>query len=139
MPVTQILLVDDFNPWQDRVRETLKSEHDLAIVATATNGLDAVRKATELQPNIILMDLSLPGLGGIEATRRIRKTSTTSKILFLSIDSKLEVIEAAFKVGASGYILKLDADLDLLAGIRSILRGEQFISRSLNGRQPSRK
>jgi DNA-binding NarL/FixJ family response regulator len=138
MSVIQILLVDDFIPWHNFIRETLESEHDLTIAATAIDGLGAVQKATELQPDIILMDLGLPGLNGIEATRQIRMTSPASKILFLSADCTFDAFEPAFQVGASGYVLKWDADVDLLAGIRSILRGEQFISRSLGGRLPPR-
>jgi len=75
MSVTKILVVDDFLPWQDIVREKLQSEADLKIIATATDGLEAVQKARELQPDVILMDLSLPRMNGFEATRQIRTAS----------------------------------------------------------------
>ena len=84
MPVKQILLLDDSLPWQRFVREMFESEADLKIIGTATDGSEAIQKARELQPDVILMDISLPGLNGFEATRQIRTLSLASKILFLS-------------------------------------------------------
>jgi two-component system, NarL family, nitrate/nitrite response regulator NarL len=131
MSVTKILVVDDFLPWQDIVCEMLQSEADLKIIATATDGLEAVQKATELQPDVILMDLSLPRMNGFEATRQIRTASPASKILFLSNQRDFDLIEAAFQVGGLGYVLKSDSSFDLVTGIRVILRGQQFVSLSV--------
>jgi DNA-binding NarL/FixJ family response regulator len=108
-----------------------QSEADLKIIATATDGLEAVQKATELQPDVILMDLSLPRMNGFEATRQIRTASPASKILFLSNQRDFDLIEAAFQVGGLGYVLKSDSSFDLVTGIRVILRGQQFVSRSV--------
>jgi CheY-like chemotaxis protein len=80
MPVKQILLVDDSLPWQRFVREMFESEADLKIIATATDGSEAIQKARELQPDVILMEISLPRLNGFEATRQIRALSPASKI-----------------------------------------------------------
>lgn len=131
MSVTKILVVDDFLPWQQIVQEMLQSEADLKIIATATDGLEAVQKATELQPDVILMDLSLPRMNGFEAARQIRAASPASKILFLSNNRDFGLVEGALQVGGSGYVLKSDSSLDLVTGIRVILRGQQFVSRSV--------
>ena len=131
MSVTQILVVDDYLPWQRSVQSTLESQTDLKIIATATDGLEAVQKVKQLQPDLVLMDLSLPGLNGLEATQQIRTLSPASKILFLSEHRGSDLIEAAFQAGASGYILKSDINSDLVAGIRVILGGQPFVSHSL--------
>jgi DNA-binding NarL/FixJ family response regulator len=131
MFVRKILVVDDFLPWQCFVQRMFESEMDLKIIATAADGREAVQKATELQPDVILMDVSLPKLNGFEATRNIRMLSPASLILFLSEHCGPDIIEAAFQAGASGYVLKTDSALDLLTGIRAILCGRKFVSHSL--------
>jgi DNA-binding NarL/FixJ family response regulator len=131
-PLIQILVVDDFLPWHCLVQKTLESETDLKIRAIATDGLEAVQKATELRPDVILMDISLPKMNGFEATRHIRLLSSASRILFLSEHRGFDLIEAAFQSGGLGYVLKSDAGSDLLTGIRAVLRGQLFVSRSLN-------
>jgi DNA-binding NarL/FixJ family response regulator len=131
MSVTQILVVDAFLPWQRLVLEMLQSEIDLQIVSAAADGLEAVLKAKEVQPGLILMGLSLPGMNGIDATRQIRILSPGSKVLFLSEHRESDLIQAALDVGASGYVLKSDSHSDLIPGIRAVLLGQQFVSRSL--------
>ena len=131
MSVTQILVVDDFLPWQRFVSLMFESEPDLRIITVASDGLEAVQKAKELQPGVILMDVSLPGMNGFEATRQIRIFSPGSKILFLSEHRSSDLIQAAFDVGASGYVLKSDSYLDLVPGIRAVLHNQQFVSQSL--------
>jgi DNA-binding NarL/FixJ family response regulator len=131
MPATQILAVDDFLPWHHFVLELFASQHDLQISAVAFDGLEAVQKAQEIHFDLILMDLSLPGMNGIDATRQIRAHSPGTKVLFLSEHRDSDLIQAAFDVGACGYILKSDSNLDLIVGIRAVLSGQQFVSRSL--------
>ena len=131
MSVTQILAVDDSPAWERFVRGILESESDLKIIATSKDGLEAVQKAKGLQPDLVLMDFNLPGIDGLEVTRRIRMLSPTSKILFLSGLRESDFIEAALRVGALGYVWKPDSDSDLLTAIRVVLRGRQFVSRSL--------
>jgi two-component system nitrate/nitrite response regulator NarL len=84
MPVTQILMVDDFLPWLHFVSEMLQSESDLQVISVASDGLEAVQKAKEVQPDLMLMDLSLPEMNGIEAAHVIRIVCPGSKVLFLS-------------------------------------------------------
>ena len=131
MSVTQILLVDDFVPWQLLLREMLASEADFKIIGTASDGLEAVHKATEAQPDLVLMDISLPKLNGFEAAQHIRMLSPSSSILFLSERRGSDFIDAAFQAGGLGYVLKCDVTSDLFAGIRSVLKGQRFVSCSL--------
>jgi DNA-binding NarL/FixJ family response regulator len=131
MSVTRILLVDDFLPWHGLVLNFFEPETDLQMISTAVDGFEAVQKAEELQPDLILMDLSLPGMDGIEATRQIRIVSPGSKVLFLTHHSEPEIVQAALEVGASGYVLKSDFSVDLIPGVRAVLLGQKFVSRRL--------
>jgi DNA-binding NarL/FixJ family response regulator len=131
MTVTQILVVDDYLPWHTFLFEIFERETDLKIIAVAVDGFEAVRKAKELQPDLILMDASLPGMNGFDATRIIRTASPSVKILFLSEHRGIDVIQGAFDAGSSGYVLKTDSNTDLILGMRTVLAGKQFVSRSL--------
>jgi len=131
MSVTQILVVDDFLAWQHFVSVLLRGESDLQIISSVSDGLEAVRKTKEIRPDLILMDLSLPVMNGIAATRQIRAHAPATKVLFLSEHRDTDLIQTAFDVGACGYVLKSDSHSDLIAGIRSVLLGQPFVSRSL--------
>lgn len=98
------------------------------IVCEASDGLVAVQKAEELRPDLVLLDVGLPSLDGIEAARRIPQLSPNSKIVFLSADNSPDVVQAALNTGAHGYVHKARAQSDLLPAIDAVLRGEQFIS-----------
>ena len=100
------------------------------MVGQASDGLEAVEKAEELQPDLILLDLGLPKLNGMEAARRIRELSPNSKILFLSQDSSTEIVEEALRLGAQGYLLKSEAT-ELPLAVDAITRGTWFVSRRL--------
>ena len=102
---------------------------ELQIAGEATDGLQAIRKAEELQPDLIVLDIGLPSLNGIEAARRIRKSSPDSKILFVSQESSADVVREALGTGARGYILKTDAGRDLVKGVNAVLRCEQYVGR----------
>lgn len=100
----------------------------MRIVGEVSDGLEAVHKAEELQPDLIVLDIGLPSLNGIEAAQRIRKVSPESKILFVSQESSADVVQGAFAEGARGYVLKTDARSELLAAVRAVLQDEQFVS-----------
>ena len=128
MPVIRILVVDDFEPWRRFVALALQKHSHLQIVFEASDGLQAVQKAEELQPDLILLDIGLPTLNGIEAARRIRDLAPNAKILFLSENNSSEIAEAALSTGARGYVVKSDAGRELLPAIRAVVEGEQFVS-----------
>ena len=129
--LTRVLVVDDNEPFRRFVRETLSTRPGLQIVSEAADGLEGVQKAVELQPALIVLDIGLPKLNGIEAARRIRKLSPQSKILFLTQESSAEVIQEAISLGALGFVIKAHAAHDLSAALEAVLRNEQFVSRTL--------
>ena len=131
MSRTKILVVDDFLPWQQFVLETFESESDSSILYFAGDGLEAVQKAHELEPDVILMDISLPVMNGFEAARKIRGFLPRAKVLFVSERRSRDYIQGAFDAGASGYILKSDANADLFRGVVAVQTGQQFLSHSL--------
>ncbi len=112
----------------------LRKQPDLQIICEASNGSDAVQKAEELQPDLILLDIGLPQLNGIEAARRIRKLSPKSKIVFVSQESSADVAQEALDLGALGYVVKAQAGSELLAAVETVLKGRQFVSSGLSGR-----
>ena len=130
---TRVLVVDDYEPWHAFVSNALKKQPHLEIVAQASDGLEAVQRAKELQPDLILLDIGLPRLNGIEAARRIREVSPTSKILFVTENRSPEVAQEALSNGAGGYVVKSDAASELLPAVKAVLEGERFISASLGG------
>jgi DNA-binding NarL/FixJ family response regulator len=132
-PSIRVLIVDDYEPWYRFVSNTLQNHSKFEIIAAATDGLEAVQKARELQPDLILLDIGLPSLNGIEVGRRIRELSPKSKILFLSENRDAEVAQEALNTGAGGYVVKSDAGSDLLPAVKAVLEGKRFISASLAG------
>jgi len=131
--LVRILEVDDFEPWRHFVRSILQVNTELQIVDVASDGLEAVQKAEELQPDLIVLDISLPKLDGIDAARQIRTVAPNSKILFLSQVSDPDVVRTAFRLGARGYVIKDDAVRDLVAAVEAVIVGKQFVSNGLTG------
>jgi DNA-binding response OmpR family regulator len=129
----RVLVVDDFARWRDFVLEKLRENHNLRVIGVASDGLEAIQKAEELQPDLILLDIGLPSLNGIEVARQIRELSPKSKILFLSQESSTDVVQGALSTGAHGYVLKSEAGRELLDGVNAVLRGEQFVSGRFSG------
>ena len=129
--LVRVLVVDDVELWRTFVRTHLEKEPNLQVINVAADGLDAVRKAEELLPDLILLDINLPGLNGFEVARQIRAGSPRSTILFLSGESDPDVVRHTFSAGGFGYVLKSDAARDLIAGIESVLLGGRFVSSSL--------
>jgi DNA-binding NarL/FixJ family response regulator len=129
-PFVQVLVVDDFEPFR-RFAHTTLQETELQVVGEASDGLEAVRKAEELQPDLIMLDIGLPFLNGIEAARQIRKLSPESKIIFVTQESSVDVVEEALSSGAMGYIVKTHAASDLLAAVEAVREGRTFVSNGL--------
>jgi DNA-binding NarL/FixJ family response regulator len=129
----RVLVADDFEFWQTFVHDQLDREPHLRVIAVAGDGLEAVQKAKELQPDLIVLDIGLQKLNGIEAARRIRKAAPRAKILFLSANADAEVVSAAFNAGALGYIHKSTAAQSLLPGMEAVLLGKRFIACNLKG------
>jgi DNA-binding NarL/FixJ family response regulator len=128
MPITRVLVVEDYEPMRKTVRATLQKRHDLQIVGEASDGLEAVQKAVELKPDLILMDIGLPSQNGIEAAREIRELVPKAKILFLSQETSPEVIQEALSVSASGYVVKVNAGVELIPALKAVISGKQFVS-----------
>lgn len=124
----RILVVDDFIPFRKFACSTLGKRPELQIVGETSDGLEAILKAEQLNPDLILLDIGLPGLNGIEVARQIRKTTSESKIIFLSQESSPDVIQLALDLGAWGYVVKARAGTDLLAAVDAVLRGKRFVS-----------
>jgi DNA-binding NarL/FixJ family response regulator len=133
MPTSRVLIVDDYEPFRRFICSTLRRRPELQIVGEASDGLEAVQKAEELQPHLIVLDIGLPSLNGIEAARRIRKLSPESKILFISQESSADVVQEALALGALGYVVKAHAGSELLAAVGTVLGGRQSISSGLSG------
>ena len=129
----RILLVDDHAPWRQQVHSILRVQPQLCIVAEVADGLNAVQKAQELQPDLILLDIGLPNLNGFEAAKRIHRVAPKSRILFLSQNSDKDIVQATLSNGARGYVLKTDALSELLPAVRTVLDGEEFVSSGIKG------
>ena len=129
----RVLVVDDYEPWRRFICSALQKRPELQVVGEVSDGLEAVQQAEQLQPDLILLDIGLPTLNGIEAARRIRKASPTSKILFASENRSVDVAEEALSTGADGYVVKSAAASELLPAVEAVLQGKKFVSASLAG------
>ena len=127
----RVLLVDDFEPWRLFVRSKLQSKPEFTLVAEESDGLKAVQTAKELQPDLILLDLGLPTINGIEVQRRVHEVAPRAKILFVTQNQDEDVIQAVLSNGAGGYVLKATAENELLRAMDAVSRGEQFVSERL--------
>ena len=132
--IIRVLIVDDYEPWRRYFSTTLWKERGLQVIGEASDGLEAVQQAQELQPDLILLDIGLPTLNGIEAARRIREVSPASQILFVSENRSAGIAEKALSTGAGGYVVKSDAASELLPAVKAVLEGKRFVSASLADR-----
>jgi DNA-binding NarL/FixJ family response regulator len=123
----RVLVVDDFEPWRHFVSSLILMKPELQLVGEASDGLEAVQKAVELKPDLILLDIGLPTLSGIEAARQIRKLAPESKIIFLSQESSAEIVQEALSLGAWGYVVKTVAESELLTAVETVISGKKFV------------
>lgn len=133
MSPIRILVADDFEDWRRQVRLLFQARPQWQIITEVSDGSEAVQKAADLKPDLIVLDISLPKLNGIEAARQIRQLSPSSRIVFLSQSNDHDVVRAALGIGALGYVHKMDARSELLPAVYAVLRGEQFVSSGTNG------
>jgi DNA-binding NarL/FixJ family response regulator len=127
----RVLIVDDHDVVRRGIRSVICSDPELEIVGEAATGEDAVRKAGELKPDLVLLDISLPDISGIEVALRIRRLPAVPKILFLSQHDSIQVANEGLKSGACGFVAKADAARELLNAILTVLHGGTFLSARL--------
>jgi DNA-binding NarL/FixJ family response regulator len=131
MSAIRILVVDDHEVVRRVVCSLLSRDSGVDVICQTASGEEAVQKAGELEPDLVLLDISLPGISGIEAARRIRVVSPNSHIIFLSQHDSLQMVENAMGVGGHGYVAKIDAGLELLQAIRMVSEGKRFVSQRI--------
>ena len=129
----RVLVVDDYEPWRRLLVSTLQKQQELELIAEAPDGLEAVKQAQEIRPDLVLLDIGLPSLNGIEVARRIKAGANYAKILFVSENRCRDIVKEALSAGASGYVIKAEASTDLLPAIRAVLAGGRFVSAALCG------
>jgi len=131
--IVRVLVVEDFEPFRRFVCSTLGKRPQLQVIGEASDGFEAVQKAEDLQPDLIVLDIGLPTLNGIEAARRIREVSPQSKILVLSQESSADLVHAVLSLGALGYVVKARAGSELLAAVEAVCQSRQFVTSGLSG------
>ena len=130
----RVLVVDDYLPWRQFVCRALKARPTWQVIGQVSDGLEAVQMAQDLQPDLIVLDIGLPTINGIEAARRMRTSAPRSKILFLSENSSLEIVEEALRTGAAGYVVKSRAAQELLPALDAALQEDRFVGPGLADR-----
>ncbi len=124
---SRILLVDDHTVLRAGLRALLAAHDGLEVVGDAADGAEAVRLAQALRPDVVVMDIGMPGVNGIDATARIKRENPTTKVLVLSMHDDQGYLRQVLRAGASGYVLKKAADTELLAAIQAAARGDVFL------------
>lgn len=128
MQSIRVLVVEDFEPFRELLCSILQKKKSQVMIDQASDGLEGVQKALELQPDLILLDLGLPKLNGAEAAKQMRKLAPGSKILCVSHESDPHVVQEMLQLGASGYVHKPRAGEELVSAVEAVLAGKQFVS-----------
>jgi two-component system response regulator NreC len=132
MKKVKLLVADDHKIFRQGIKKLLEEEPDLQVVGEAADGREAVKRATELKPDVILMDIAMANLNGLEATKQIKKVLPDVKVIMLTMHKNEEYVLHSFQVGASGFILKEGAVEELVSAIRSIHQNKSFLSPSIS-------
>jgi DNA-binding NarL/FixJ family response regulator len=125
--VIDVMLADDHGVLRDGVQRLLEANADIKVVATVDGGREAVEKAAELQPDVVVMDISMPHMNGLEATRRIADRAPATAVAILSMHSSREMVREAFAAGARGYVLKESAGGEIVRAVRTVAAGRRFV------------
>jgi len=128
----RVLIVDDHAAIRPGVQGILHSFPEWDLCGEAENGQEAVRMAEELRPEVIIMDMSMPVLNGLEATRLIRNSLPATKVLLLTLHSSTELVRSAFRAGARGYVLKSDAEQELMRALNVVLGNGTYVSPAID-------
>ena len=128
----RVLIADAHAILRDGLRKLLTEEEDLEVVGEARDGHDALKKAEELKPDVILLDLAMPGLNGLAVAKKLKAASSGAKILILTMHQEEEYVYETLRAGASGYVLKDAASSELVGAIRAARRGEQYLSPNIS-------
>jgi len=131
--ITRILLVEDFEPYRALTTSLLSQNSEFNVIGEAEDGLQAIEKAQELRPDLILMDIGLPKLNGLDAARRMCELVPTAKIIFLTQETDIDVVREALSLGAWAYVLKQESETDLPSALAVVLQGKRFVSSALSG------
>lgn len=126
-----MLLVDDHTVLRTGLRMLLNAQPDMEVVGEASDGAEAIERALELQPDVVLMDITMEGMNGLTATRRLKDLIPRAKVLVLTMHDDQEYLREMLRAGATGYVLKRAADSELVVAIRAVQRGEVFVYPSL--------
>lgn len=137
MSIHRVMVVDDHPVFRAGLCAIIDSAPDLTVVAEATNGLEAVELATSTQPDVVLMDLHMPDLGGVEATRRILADTPTTRVLVLTMIDRDAALAASLRAGARGYLLKGSDRTEVINAIRAVASGEAVLSAQMADRLPA--
>lgn len=124
-------MVEDFEDFRLHINSLLEGQPEFQVVGAASDGLEAVVKAQELRPDVVLMDIGLPTIDGLEAARRIREHAPETNIVFLTQETDADVVKEALNLGALGYVVKRQAGRDLLAALTAVRKGKRFVSEGL--------
>ena len=127
-----IILVDDHVIMRDGLRHLLYEESDIEVIGEADNGRKAVKLALEKKPDIVIMDIAMQDMNGIEATRQIKSNNPEIKVIALSMHSERQIVVGVFRAGASGYLLKESSSLELVDAIRTIHLGRKYLSQKIS-------
>ena len=127
-----VLVIEDFAPFWQVISSTLAERPDVQVIDEVADGLEGVHRAEVLEPDLVLLDIGLPTLNGIEVARQIRNLAPASKIIFVSQKSSCEVVQEALNLGAWGYVLKERTVNDLLPAVKAVLEGRPFVSFGLS-------
>jgi DNA-binding NarL/FixJ family response regulator len=128
----KVFVADDHPVVRDGLRYILETQADITVVGEAANGLDALAQAQKLRPDVLVMDISMPGLNGIEATRRIREELPRAQVVILSVYSTAEHIYRALKAGAQGYLLKESAGAEVVKAVRTVYEGRRYLCKKIS-------